>query len=148
MVWKHFIVHQGYVQKRWPAKTFLVGGDTEPQIDHCFLNTFFSLQFRVLLPLSTCYFHFKKKKKGPGTCGRVRVKTNSSLIPLHYFQVDLITDAEWPQQMETASDQRSTSQKWLESSQLHWLATRPLGFENKTWQNMDQNVLSIKLKSF
>lgn len=26
-----------YVQKRWPAKTFLVGGDTEPQID-CFLD--------------------------------------------------------------------------------------------------------------
>lgn len=45
---------------------------------------FFPLQFRVLLPLSTCYFHFKK---GPGTCGRVRVKSNSSLIPRHYFQV-------------------------------------------------------------
>lgn len=40
VVEKHFIVHQGYVQKRWPAKTFLVGGDTEPQID-CFLDTFF-----------------------------------------------------------------------------------------------------------
>lgn len=46
-----------YVQKRWPAKTFLVGGDTEPQID-CFLDTFFSCTVQsttttkyMLLPL-------------------------------------------------------------------------------------------------
>lgn len=83
-----------YVQKRWPAKTFLVGGDTEPQIDCCFLDTnnFFFLQFRVLLPLSTCYFHCKKK--GPGKCGTVRVKTNSSFIYLHNCHVVyLITEA-------------------------------------------------------
>lgn len=59
-------------------------------------------------------------QKGPGKCGTVRVKTNSSLISLHYFHVNLITDAEWPQQMETAtSDTRVTSPKLLKSSQPH-----------------------------
>lgn len=54
-------------KKSWPAKTFLVG-DTEPQIDQCFLNNFFfPLQFRVLLPLSTRYFHFKKKEQNKST---------------------------------------------------------------------------------
>lgn len=50
---------------------------------NCFLIETF-LQFRLLLPLSTCYFHFKK---GAGKCGAVRVNTNF-LIYLLNIQLD------------------------------------------------------------
>lgn len=99
-----------YVQKRWPAKTFLVG-DTEPQISwYKFL-----LQFRVLLPRSTCYFHFKNDLEN---VVQSRVKTDSSLIYRHNFHVVyLITDAKWPPQMGTATlDTRATSPKPISAS--------------------------------
>ena len=65
---------------------------------NCCFSIETSLQFRVLLPLSTCYFHFKK---GTGKCGAVRVKTNPSLIYLLNIQCDY----RW----KLAADSRLTS---------------------------------------
>lgn len=74
-----------YVQKRWPAKTFLVGGDTEPQIDCCFLDTNFFFFFFTVQSITTTKYMLLPLQKGLGKCGKVRVKTNASLIYLHFF---------------------------------------------------------------
>lgn len=105
-----------YVQKRWPAKTFLVGGDTEPQIDCCFLDT--NVFFFTVQSITTTKYMLLPLQKGPGKCGTVRVKTNSSLIYLHNFHVVyLITDAKCPPQMGTAtSNTRVTSSKLIRCS--------------------------------
>lgn len=108
-------------------KPFLVG-DTEPQIDQFFLNTFFSFTVQsitttkyMLVPLQK-----KLKIKGPGTCGRVRLKSNSSSVPRHLFSGRLgYRCKRWPKEMETTPGQRSTSNV----NKLRWLV---LG-KNNNW---------------
>lgn len=80
--------------KRWPAKTFLVG-DTEPQIVFL-IQILLQYSFTVLLPLSTCYFHFKKDWKM--WCSQAKDQLLFDLISTIFM---LFTDAKWPPQMGT-----------------------------------------------
>ena len=86
-----------YVQKRWPAKTFSVG-DTEPQIDCCFLNTMSFLFFFTVQSITTTKYMLLPLQKKKMT---LKMWYSPSVERLLFdlsaqFLFMVFTDAEWP----------------------------------------------------